>query len=134
MSILNDLGGMINISLNYSVTGIPTIVITSVHLLNRFIIWGEPERAPNTRETGSGVAIYIIYVYVVNHRVLECDQQWSSTLQSELATVWIDIVWFKDNSKDSKDSVVEVCMCVTGNIWPESLIHYTELEQIILLW
>ena len=29
------------------------------------IIWGEPERAPNTRETGSGVYIYVyIYIYL----------------------------------------------------------------------
>ena len=35
-----------------------------------YIIRGEPERAPNTRETGSGVYIFIyifIYLYVILH-------------------------------------------------------------------
>jgi hypothetical protein len=32
------------------------------------VIWGEPERAPNTRETGSGVYIYLfIYLCVILH-------------------------------------------------------------------
>jgi hypothetical protein len=31
---------------------------------NFIIIQGEPERAPNTRETGSGVYIYIIYLFI----------------------------------------------------------------------
>ena len=49
------------------------------------LIRGEPERAPNTRETGSGVHIYLyIYLCVIlhgndlmrmlNHHVLECDR------------------------------------------------------------
>ena len=51
------------------------------------IIRGEPERAPNTRETGSGVYIFIyLYIYLcvilygndqmrmLNHHVLERDR------------------------------------------------------------
>ena len=34
-------------------------------MMSSYIIQGEPERAPNTRETGSGVCIYIyIYIYI----------------------------------------------------------------------
>ena len=33
--------------------------------LSTLLIWGEPERAPNTQETGSGVYIFIyLYIYL----------------------------------------------------------------------
>ena len=58
-------------------------------MLPDLVIRGEPERAPNTQETGSGVYIfYLLYLYIylcvilhsndlmcmLNHHVLECDQ------------------------------------------------------------
>ena len=39
-----------------------TIEMLRVHVLH--IIRGEPEKAPNTRETGSVFFVYILYVYI----------------------------------------------------------------------
>ena len=66
-------------------------VLTEYKTLGKLnMIWGEPKRAPNTRETGSGVYIYIyIYIYLfilcvilhgndlmrmLNHHALERDR------------------------------------------------------------
>ena len=49
----------------------------------KFIIQGEPEQAPNTRETGRGIYIYFFYLCMIlhgndpmrmlNHHMLERD-------------------------------------------------------------
>ena len=39
---------------------------SSIYGIVLCIIWGEPEQAPNTRETGSGVYLFI-YLYVILH-------------------------------------------------------------------